>query len=420
MIATRVVAFVALRQLWDRKQLNGIAVLGVALGVLTLIGVRGMMNGFQNKFLGNILQISPHVTIFDRELRPKPPLLSRYTGDFVAASIAHASPSDRQLSIRKPTEIVRTLERTPGIRAASASLAGSAVLGYGSKQYPVDVRGIEPARQDRVTPISTYIVSGSYQGLSISNDAVLLGSGVATRVGAHTGDIVTIGSAAGERRTLKVVGIYESGIPPVDRERVYVIMKTAQILLGKPDVVGRIDVSIEDTELAPDVAAEIERTYGYDAMSWQEQNANFLGIFKQQNTIIGFVIAAILAVGGFGILAIQFMIVLQKTRDIAIFRSVGFRRADVLGIFLIQGAIVAFAGGIVGDVIGHLLLRALSTLKTPIEGMVKSDTFLVYDDPRMYAWGIAFALLVGLLASAVPALRAARVEPVDVLRGQLG
>jgi lipoprotein-releasing system permease protein len=159
--------------------------------------------------------------------------------------------------------------------------------------------------------------------------------------------------------------------------------------------------------------------FGYDAESWQETNANFLGIFAMQDTIIDFVVTAILSVGGFGILAIQIMIVLQKTRDIAILRSVGFRRSDILAAFLLQGAIIALVGAAVGDVVGHYVIVALSHLKTHQEGLVKSETFLVHDDPRFYWYGTAFALLVGLLASVIPALRGSRVEPVDVLRGQI-
>src|SRR6185503_18108437 len=183
-----------------------------------------------------------------------------------------------------------------------------------------------------------------------------------------------------------------------------------------PDIVGRIDVKLADTDRAPVVADRVERMFGYDAESWQETNANFLAIFVQQNTIISFVVGAILCVGGFGILAIQIMIVLQKTRDIAILRSVGFRRRDILTAFLLQGAIIALIGAAVGDVAGHYVLVALSHLKNRQEGLVKSETFLIFDDPRFYWYGAGFALTVGLLASVIPALRGSRVEPVDVLR----
>lgn len=417
---SRVVLFIALRQLWDRKLLNSIAVLGVALGVLVLIAINGIMQGFQTKFLENILRISPHVTIFDKQLRPSPSMLSRYEGTFVAARVAHENPSDRQLRIARPAEIVRAVEHLPGVQAAAASLVGSGVLLFGAKQYPVDLRGIEPAKQDVVTPLSAYITAGSFRTFSAASDGIVLGSGVASRLGAGLDDVVICSTGGGDRLNLKVVGIFEASIPPVDNTRVYVKLRNAQILLGKPDIVGRIEMRLQNPDDAPGMSDTMERLFGYDAESWQETNANFLGVFVMQNTIISFVVAAILAVGGFGILAIQVMIVLQKTRDIAILRSVGFRRADILIGFLLQGAIIALVGAAVGDVIGHYLVIALSHLKTHSEGLVKSEYFLVKDDPRFYWYGTGFALAVGLIASLIPAVRGSRVEPVDVLRGQLG
>src|SRR3954469_23548519 len=122
----RIVFFIALRQLWDRKLLNGIAVGGVVLGVVVLLGIKGIMHGFQEKFYSSILKISPHVTMFDKELRPSASILARYTGEFVAANVAHESPSDRQLRIKRPQEIVRAVEQMQGVLAASGSLAGSA------------------------------------------------------------------------------------------------------------------------------------------------------------------------------------------------------------------------------------------------------------------------------------------------------
>ncbi len=337
----RIVFFIALRQLWDRKLLNGIAVGGVVLGVVVLLGIKGIMHGFQQKFYSSILKISPHVTMFDKELRPAPSILSRFTGDFVAASVAHETPSDRQLRIKRPDEIVQAIEEVPGVVAASGSLVGSAVLALGSKEYSVELRGIDPPRQRRVTPIAQYVIRGTYDALSSSSEGILLGSGVASRLGAKLDDVLVCGTPRGERLSLKVVGIFEAAVPPVDNSRVYVTLRNAQTLLGRPDTVGRIETRLADSDQAVEFASRFEKMFGYDAESWQETNANFLGIFQMQDTIINFVVGAVLALGGFGILAIQVMIVLQKTRDIAILRSVGFRRNDILSVFLLQGAIIA-------------------------------------------------------------------------------
>src|SRR6266567_7729250 len=200
----RIVFFIALRQLWDRKLLNGIAVGGVVLGVVVLLGIKGIMHGFQQKFYSSILKISPHVTMFDKELRPAPSMLSRFTDGFVAAKVAHETPSDRQLRIKRPDEIVHAIEEVPGVVAASGSLVGSAVLALGSKEYSVELRGIDPPRQRRVTPIAQYVIRGTYDALRSSSEGILLGSGVASRLGAKVDDVLVCGAPSGERLSLKV------------------------------------------------------------------------------------------------------------------------------------------------------------------------------------------------------------------------
>jgi lipoprotein-releasing system permease protein len=415
-----VLIFIAVRQLTARKLLNGIATGAVVVAMVVLISVKGIIAGFQEKFYSSILRISPHLTIFDRELRTAPPILARYSDTLVATAVSHENPSDRQLRIKRPNDIVRTLEQMDGVVAASVSLAGSAVLALGAKEYPVDVRGIEPAKQRTVTPIADFVVGGSYDALGSAPDGVLLGLGVANRLGAKVGDVILAATPKGQPMTLKVVGVFESEVPSVDNGRAYVTLHNAQVLLGRPDAVGRIEARLANVDRAVEIAQRAEDLFGYDTESWQETNKNFTGLFAMQTAISEFVTGALLAVGGFAILAVQVMIVLQKTKDIAILRSVGFRRRDILTIFLFQGAAVATVGGLTGCLIGHFVSVALSRLKIHSEGIVKSDTFLVHEEPRIYVYGFAFALLIGLVATLLPAIRGSKVEPVDVLRGQVG
>jgi len=206
----------------------------------------------------------------------------------------------------------------------------------------------------------------------------------------------------------------------VDKTRGYTTLRTAQALLGRPDTIGRIEIRLHDSDSAFRVSDEVERLFGYDCESWKESNANFLAIFAMQDMVVSFVIGAILLVGGFGILAVQIMIVLQKQRDIAILRSVGLRRADILRIFLMQGVIIALVGGVVGDVLGKVALHFLALVPVKAEGLVKADTFLIHEEAAIYVTGVVFALVVGVTASLIPAIRGSRVEPVEVLRGQIG
>lgn len=416
----RLIFFIALRQLWDRKLLNSIAVGGVALGVLVLIAMNGVMQGFQMKFKGEILKVSPHITLFDKELAQGESILHRLLGKHTIEQVWHQQPSDRATRIRQPRDLVRALVQLPQIESACASLVGQAILSAGATDLGIDMRGVTPLEQDRCTPMQRYITEGSWRALAITADGIALGSGVAEKLGAHLGDQLRIVAPGGQPQSLKVVAIYEAGVPPIDRTRVYVNLTTAQGVLRRANVIGRIEVRLFDPFEARSIAARLEKITGYDAESWQEANANFLSLFDMQNMIVNMVVAAILVVGGFGILAIQIMIVLQKTRDIAILRSVGLRRFDILWIFLIQGIIVATIGATLGDVLGWRLVEFLGTLKIKSEGLVKSSTFLVYKDPMIYVYGAVFALCTGVVASLLPAWRASRVEPVDVLRGQIG
>jgi lipoprotein-releasing system permease protein len=416
----RTIVFIALRQLWDRKLLNGIAVGGVTLGVLVLIAMNGIMQGFQQKFFQSILKVSPHVTIYDTELRPDPPLLARYTGDFVAASISHESPADRQSRIKRPQEIVNAVSALPQVEAAAGSLSGMVLIEYGGKTKSIDLRGIDVTAQERVTAIGPYTIAGKFSTLGVATDGIAIGSGLAQDMGLKLDDVVHAAAPGGAPLDLKVVAIYEAGVPPIDKTRGYALLRNVQTLLGRPDTIGRIEIRLRNPDDAVKVNERVERMFGYDSESWQEANANFLSLFAMQDKIVGFVISAILLVGGFGILAIQIMIVLQKQRDIAILRSVGFRKNDILRIFLLQGIIVAIVGGILGDGLGKLAITQLSKLKVHSEGLVKSDTFLIWEDPKFYVYGIVFALVVGVIASLIPAWRGSKVEPVDVLRGQIG
>lgn len=412
--------FIALKQLWERKLLNGIAVGGVTLGVLVLIAMNGIIKGFEDKFTQTILKVSPHVIVFDTELHPDAPLLERYTGTRVAAAVAHERPSDRQSQIKRPYEIARSIEALPGIAAAAPSLTGMALLDFGGRTKAVDLRGIEGAAQERVTPIRRYVTAGRLEDLDTTTDAIALGSGLANDLGVHVGDTVHAASGAGAPTDLKVVAIFEVEVPPVDKTRGYCTLRTAQALLGRPDTIGRIEVRLHDPEDAIAATDQIERVFGYDSESWKESNANFLAVFAMQDMIVSFVIGAILLVGGFGILAVQIMIVLQKQRDIAILRSVGLRRGDILGIFLLQGVTVAMIGGLAGAVLGKIALHYLAMIPVKAEGLIKMDTFVIHEENSIYALGIGFALFVGIVASLIPAIRGSRVEPVEVLRGQIG
>jgi lipoprotein-releasing system permease protein len=413
----RTIFFIALRHLITRKRQTAVAVLGMALSVTMLVGMTGLMVGFEHKFLSETLKVSPHVVVTDEELVPPEPVARRALGRSSVAMVIHERPPERPARIKRPREVVAAAVGLPGVVAGAQQLVGQAILAFADKTYPVELRGIEPELQDTVTPVRDYVVAGRYDALSTAPDAILLGSGVAEKIGAAVGDKITAAGPEGGRVALKVVAIFDTGIPPVDKSRAFVPLRAAQSVLKRPDEVNSIGFRLNDTERAPDIASVIGSLSGYKTESWQEQNANWLGIFAFQQMVTRLVIFFLLTVASFGILNILIMIVLEKKRDIAILRSIGLTRAQILRIFLLQGILMGLAGAAVGCVMGALLVAGVQKIPVHLEGLVKADHIHMWVESWYYAAASAFAVAAGLIASILPSRRAAATEPVDVLRG---
>ena len=411
---------VAIRQLSARIGLTSVATLGVALAVMTLVTLSGIFLGAKVQFEAIILGVSPDVTLWGNELKDETPLVARELPSPLALHVAHASTATRETRVRFPAQIEDAIERLPQVLAAAPSINGTALVSSGSKTKAVDLRGIDPHAEERVVPLSPLVVAGSWARLETVSNGVALGQKLAKDLSVLPGDVVHTITPAGLPLDMEVVAIFDSRIPAIDANRGYTMLHTAQVLFDRPDTVTRINIKLRDASEAPAVATLLERMFGYDAESWQEASANFLAILAVQRMFGGIVMIAILALGGFGILAVQIMLVLQKQRDIAILRAVGFTRADILRVFLLHAIAMAAVGGVMGDVLGKIAIEGLRRVHVTLEGTFRSETIVVTDHVLIYVAGFGFAVLCGVFASVFPAWRASRVEPVDVLRGLVG
>jgi lipoprotein-releasing system permease protein len=409
----------ALRQVRARPALSGIAAAGVALGVLTLVVTSALLWGAKLQFEDVILAVSPDVAIEDREFVDSRPIVERSAQGPVAVEIRHASPLTRDGRIAAPDEVMRELRAMPGVMAASPGLAQTALLSYGAAIRPVDARGIDLDLEEGVKPLSTQVVLGSVDPLRSSQHAVAIGRGLAKELGLGIGDSVHLLGSAGVRRNFEVAAVFESRVSAIDDRRCYVSLRAAQELAGSPSVVRRIHVRLDDPSVAFAKAREMERRFGYRAESWQEANASFIGLLAVQRRIGTVILAGIVLLSSFGILAVQIMVVLQKRRDIAILRAVGFFGRDVLVVFLVYGLVLATLGGAAGTIAGKGVILWLKTLHVQLEGVTRADHIYIADIAPIYLSGFGFAVLAGVIASLVPAIRAARVEPVAVLRDQI-
>lgn len=414
----RLSLFLALRHLVARPRQTLVAVSSMALATGIVVTLTALMTGFEWQFVSETLKVSAHVTITDEELRPPTSPLRAALGPGAAVESRHERPADRPRRIKRAGALVEEVSRWSGVVRGARQLVGQVVLTLGDRVDSVELRGIEPAAQDVITPTRGFVKHGSYDALDGSADSIVLGAGVAARLGARLGDRLTAVGPKGTRLPLTLAGLLETGVPPIDKTRALVPLKTAQAILGREQEVNAVVFRLADPEAAPAFAPRLAMLSGNRVETWQEQNGNWLNIFAFQRLITKLVVAFLILVAAFGVLNILIMVVLEKKRDIAILRSVGLDRAQIVTVFLWQGALLGTIGAICGSALGAALIALLRRLPVHMEGIMRIDHLVMFVEPWYYVAASLGAVVAATLASTMPSLSAASTDPVDVLRGQ--
>ncbi len=274
-----------------------------------------------------------------------------------------------------------------------------------------------PEQERRVTKIEEDMLEGSLSDLKTAANGLILGHGLAKKLDVKVGDLVTVVSAQGVILKMKIVGAFRTGIVQIDDTQAYALLKKVQILEKRTNVINQIRIRLDDVNQARVIAARIEARFGYKAVSWQEANEAIFGVFVIQNAIMYTTTGAILLVACFGIFNVISTVIYEKYQDIAILKSIGFTRADVQRIFLFEGLAVGAAGSVCGWALGGALLFLLDRWEFQMSGAIEITGFNLKHSVWHYALSSALAMSAAVLASYLPARRAARLKPVDIIRG---
>jgi lipoprotein-releasing system permease protein len=409
------VADIALAHLSKRKRQSVVSILGVALGVGFFIAIAALMQGFQSYFVSQIIDVQPHIIMKD-EFRNAPKQPAEELGEGGAVQLSGVKPKDEPRGIRNGEAITAALAKLPGVKAAPA-LIGQALLRYGSKDVSATVIGIEPDAERSVTRIERDMTVGKLADLRSVANGIILGEGLALKLGVGPDDSLNAVSPEGVLLKMKITGLFRTGVTSLDNSTAYMLLKKAQILQDRPNVVNQIRMRLDDVEQAQIVAAGAEARFKYRTESWQETNEGVLGIFIIQNGIMYSTTGAILVVAAFGIFNIISTVVLEKTRDIAILKSIGLDETDIKLIFLMEGLAVGIAGALLGWATGYGLTEALAQVRLPVEGFVKAQGFYLKYSIWHYLISAGIAIAAAVSAAYLPARKAARVNPVDIVRG---
>ena len=407
--------FIASRYLTSRSKrtfisiISFMSVLGVAIGVAALVIVMSVYNGVTEEMREKILGANPHVMVMATQAGAFGPEAARGEG-----------------------EVIERIRETPGVVSATPFLYAEVLLSTPQGATGLVVRGIDPVSAGESMPLLHHLESGSVEDLVRESGpaGMIVGHDLARRFNLRVGSRVNLMSPAGQRttagfvpklRSFRVVGVFKSGMSDFDSRLAYVSLGAAQELMGYPDGrVSGVEAFVKNPYDARDIARDVAERLGppFYSRNWIDMNANLFAALQLERFGMFIVLLMVILVGSFSIITSLVMLVMEKTKDIAILMSMGATAAGVRRIFMFQGAIIGAVGTSIGYVLGivlALLLKKYQFIELP-PGVYMMDTLPVIIDPVDLLVIGAVSMLLCFVATIYPARQAARLVPAEALR----
>jgi lipoprotein-releasing system permease protein len=406
---------VAARYLLSRKSdrftsvIATFSFLGIMLGVATLIIVMSVMGGFRQELLGRILGLNGHLGVFAAE----------------------------RGSLRDYDAVAAAIRRLPGVVSATPIVEGQVLLtSEPGGALGGLARGIRPEDLRARPIIAGNILAGTLEAFE-GEDAIVIGTRLANRLGVRVGDRVTLVSPQGRAtvigtlprlRAYTVAAMFEVGMNEYDSSYVFLPLEAAQLYFQTGDAATQVEVFVQDPTRVRAVHRDIRAALAEPVriLDWQEANSSFFAAVQVERNVMFLILTLIIIVAAFNIVSSLIMLVKDKGRDIAVLRTMGATQGAVLRIFLMCGALIGVVGTALGCVVGVLFCRNIESIRQFIQGLSGTELFSpeVYFLTRLPAvldWRevgqvVALALALSLLATIYPSWRAARTDPVDMLR----
>lgn len=413
-------AFLAIRHLLARKGQTLLILLGILIGTMGYVVISGMILGVQDFLIQSIIENDAHVRISARE-EPISPEEVRTSLFREGENVRWQQPPS---GTRGSTHIEYAqgwfdrLERDPEVAAYTPNLTITAIFRRGGTSKSGRLIGTDAERQVRITSIQDSMVTGDFTDLGRTGDRIILGEGLLEKIGSRPGETVLISVGQGRPHPFKIVGVVRFGIPELDDNTAYAALADVQKINGTPSRISDIAVRLVDENRAEELAARWGRGSRENIKTWHEINEQILSAFKVQDAMRYIVTASILVVAGFGIYNVLSIVIANKKREIAILRSVGFDSGDVLRLFLYQGWILGGVAGGAGLALGALVCLYLASVQIYPENIADHGYLPFSFAPSIYLTGFGLALFSALVASILPARRASRMTPMDIIRAE--
>lgn len=410
---------IALHLMRSRLKQTVIAGVGVTFGIAMFITLVSFMYGMNDLLDGLIINRTPHVRLYN-EIKPsehQPVNLAKEHKNDVNF-INSIKPKDRGKSIYNAKAIIQSLKQDDRVFDVAPKITTPVFFNSGTIEISGVANGIDVLIEEKLFKLNDYMVEGKIEDLR-QNNSIVIGKGLSDKMLLKVGDIIKITTPKGNLASMKIVGIIQIGIAEIDDVTSYTSLTMAQKLLGVPkNYITDIQIKIHDLNLAPALAKEYKNKYNVDTIDFQTTNSQFETGTTIRSIISYAVGIVLLIVAGFGIYNILNMMIFEKMDSIAILKATGFSGSDVKWIFMILSMVIGICGGILGLVFGFIFSNIIDVIPFNTAALPTVKTFPVNYNPLFYIIGITFAIITTFIAGLFPALKASKVDPVEIIRGK--
>ena len=412
---------IAVTHLLSKKKQTVVAMLGVTFGISMFIIMISFMTGV-NQFLEDMaMDNTPHIRIYKPiELKENKIIANgKEQTDKDWYVLEHQRPKKELTKIKNGLIMAQRIADMPEVLGVAPQVSSQVFFNNGPVQLPGSISGIDIESQKKLFQLDKKMDEGELDDLLKGSDVIVVGKGLAQKMNVKVGDRVSVTTPEGNNLNVRIVGIFSFGISAWDETKSYATLATVQKIMGvDPSYVTDLNMKLKDKEGSLAFKDKLFKMYPDVYMEdWETANASILAGTKIRNVMTAVVCITLLIVAGFGIYNIMNMNIINKMKDIAILKATGFQGNDITGIFLLQSVMIGVAGGLLGLLIGWFFSFLLSKTPFPAGEFFRISTFPVNFELFHYASGLFFGFLTTLFAGYFPSKKAAKVDPVSIIRG---
>lgn len=400
---------IAWRNVWRQRRRTFLIAIGMGVTMALLVFYDGLIGGFEQAIYGNAIQL--------------------LGGNIQVHEPGYSDKAGRKplLPIDNPDAIVQAAEAHPDVVVASKRIVTGGLVTNREGAFAVSIVGVETDKEGMITPVSENISSGRYL-LADDGDVVVIGQGLANAMEITVGDRITmVGNSTHEQtrqRTMTVIGIYDVGVPSVEKTTIYISLAEAQSLFGLDGEVTEIVISLQQIGQEPGVMDAIHAaTPGYEVMSWETSIPDLKKTMDMKTGVMGYFGVFMLGIAAIGILNLLMMAVFERTREIGVIGALGLKPREITFLFLLEGILIGVMGAVIGAVLGTLINGILGIYGlnytqfadlTEYTALISGSIYPQLVPLKVLQHAITVALIAAL-AAVYPAIEASRREPAEAL-----